>query len=470
MPVSVVTEPETVTIRDAHSSDNSADNGSQKTNPDEASSSGKAETVTAKTDGVVSNGNTVVIDTSVQIGSDGTNGSQVDPTEKTTVVVNLPTNVVKQELEAKKDVSLNVSVPHAAASEVNGNSNLNINVSAEMIQAAKDNGRDITISVYDAETKKKAYQWQFKGEDLLKSSVAVKDVDITMSVHKIPEVPSVNAVAQQKNGLVLSFNYSGLLPSAADIKISAAEKGFKPGDTLWFYYFNPTTNRLESTGNQYTVDADGYIEVKISHCSDYVLIPVLKSSQKSGNVLKLDTTMQYRMCIGKHYYFLAFPGKKENVSARAADSSILKVKLVNAKDRRGWYFEITGLKAGSTDVIVTASDGSVGRFPVTVKSGEMIIDTSSCTLPVNSLYDIGAKTYGSDANRLMAVSSNRKVASVIRLRNGHYQVRGLSLGTAKILFMTIDGKGKVIASADTIINVKKSAKRFGNSARVTVFY
>ena len=457
-----MTEPETVAIRNAGGSDNS-----EHPNPGETSNSGKTEAVTAKTDGVVSNGNTAEINTSVQISGDGINGSP-DSTGKTTVVVNLPTNVVKQELEAKKNVSLNVSVPNSAVAEPNNN--LDINVSAEMIQAAKENGRDITISVYDSDTKKKAYQWQFKGEDLSKSPVEVKDIDITMSVHKITEVPRVDAVAQQKTGLVLSFNYSGLLPSAASIKISAAEKGFKPGDKLWFYYFNPTTNRLESTGNQYTVDADGYITVKISHCSDYALIPILPAVQKPGKTLKLDTTCQYNMVIGGNYYFLAFPGNKVSVSARAADSSILKVKLINAKDRRGWYFEIAGLKAGSTDVIVTASNGSVGSFPVSVKSGEMIIDTSSCTLPVNSLYDISAKAFGSDAYRIRAIASNRKVASVIRLRNGHYQVRGLSLGTAKIIFMTVDGKGKVIASAYTVINVNKTEKRFGNSARVAVFY
>ena len=458
--VSTVTGPKTVTVYHAVSSDNSGNSSS--------SENSGTKTVTAKADGVVSNENTAEINTSVTIGGDEISAPQGDSAVKTVVVVNLPTDVVKQELEAKKNVSLNVSVPYAASAEQKNS--LKINVSAEMIRTAKDNGRDLTISVYDAETRRRAYRWQFKGEDLAKSSVEVKDIDITMSVHKIAEVPPVNAVSPQKNGLVLSFDYSGLLPSAADVKISAAEKGFKPGDRLLFYYFNSAANRLESTGSQYTVDENGDITVKISHCSDYVLMPILPAPQKSGNVLKLDTTIRYNMYTGGNYYFLALTNKKVSVSARAADSSVLKVKLIDAKSKRGWYFEITGLKAGSTDVIVTASDGSAGSFPVTVKSGKMILDTSSCTLPANSLYDISAKIFGSGAGRLRAVASDRKVASVIRLRNGHYQVRALSPGTAKIIFEAVDGKGKVVAAAYTLIHVAKVKKRFGNSARVTVFY
>ena len=110
------------------------------------------------------------------------------------------------------------------------------------------------------------------------------DVNIAMSVHLTTEVPKVNAVTPSNKGLVLSFDHSGVLPSVASVKFSAQEKGFKLGQTLYFYYYNPTTKQIESLGKDaYTVGSDGYVTVQIVHCSDYVLLP------KAARSITLDT-------------------------------------------------------------------------------------------------------------------------------------------------------------------------------------
>ncbi len=267
------------------------------------------------------------------------------------VQIAVPTASVVEQLQnsAVQTVDLTVTVPAAVANNTNANATVTINAAQEVLQAAKDAKKDVTVSVVNAATGNEAYSWTFKGSDLASSTAAVKSVDLALSVKTTAEVSAVNAATPNNKGLVLNFASSnGVLPSNATIKINVADKGYKAGQTLYFYYYNPTTKQLEQVGDSavYTVDADGYVSVTITHCSDYVLLP------KAVRSLALDTTS----------YTIAPKGSYQIGSKlMGADGTTLKVYSTNSgiaavvKLANGNY-QVTGKGTGTAYIMYDVYD------------------------------------------------------------------------------------------------------------------
>ncbi|MCM1468097.1 MAG: hypothetical protein NC086_08110, partial [Alistipes sp.] len=65
------------------------------------------------------------------------------------------------------------------------------------------------------------------------------------------------------------FFYSGKLPGSPWIKIPVGMKW--AGQTLFYYYYNEAEEKLEFVYSA-KVDTDGYLVVKQTHCSDYVIL------------------------------------------------------------------------------------------------------------------------------------------------------------------------------------------------------
>jgi len=309
-------------------------------------------TVTTVPDSITTNGGTTNIDTSVpSITLDNTltstNGDTVDTAKKTNVTINVPTEDIKQQLNAKKNVELTVTVPSEVAKGTNANLAVTINANKDILEAAKANASDVTIKIKDADTQQMAYSWTFKGADLAKSTTPMTDVNISMSVHLTTEVPKVNAITPANKGLVLSFDHSGVLPSVASVKIFALDKGFKPGQTLYFYYYNPTTKQIESLSTEaYTVDADGYVTVQIYHCSDYVLLPNAVRS------LTLDTKSYIMPLKGKYEIGIRMINAKDTTVKvySSTPGMVIVTKLKNGN------YKITGLKKGLTYIMFDVYD------------------------------------------------------------------------------------------------------------------
>lgn len=375
-----VTSPEinvTVKSKTNHNTGNSSG-----TAPYPAAGSGQTETkvnptsntatVTTKPSSVTITGNTVDMEVAIpNITTDNTatsnNGSSLDTAKKADVIINVPTEEIKQQLNAKKNVELTLTVPSDVAKDANANLAVNINANKEVLQAAKENLADVTIKVKDADTQQLAYSWTFKGEDLAKSNVPVTDVNIAMSVHLTTEVPKVNVITPDNKGLVLSFDHSGALPSVASVSFSVLEKGFKPGQTLYFYYYNPTTGQIESLGKDaYTVDAQGNVTVRIVHCSDYVLLP------NAARFLTLDTKTYTMPVKGKYEIGIKLANTQGTTvkvySSTGGVASITKLKNGN--------YQVTGLKSGLTYIMFDVFDEEGKLIPkshasvrLTVKKG-----------------------------------------------------------------------------------------------------
>lgn len=84
---------------------------------------------------------------------------------------------------------------------------------------------------------------------------------------------------------IISFEHEGELGGVANVSLYVGDK-FKPGSILSLYYFNPEKGALEDIENaegvkidiekdhdkyNVLVDEDGYISIKLTHCSEYVL-------------------------------------------------------------------------------------------------------------------------------------------------------------------------------------------------------
>ena len=290
----------TVSSNNSTRSSSTSSSPTAKTEKTETKVDNNTATVTTKPDSVNTNGDTADIQTTVPSVTvdntqSSTNGDTVDPAKKAAVTIKVPTEAIVQQLAAKKNVDLTITVPSGVAANAVSGTAVTILANREILEAAKASLTDITIKIKDADAQQLAYTWTFRGEDLAKSATPMTDVNIAMSVHLTTEVPKVNEITPSNKDLVLSFDHSGVLPSAASVKFSASKKGFQPGQTLYFYYFNPTTKQTESLGKDaYTVDADGNVTVQISHCSDYVLLP------KQARTLTLDTRT-YTMKPNKSY-------------------------------------------------------------------------------------------------------------------------------------------------------------------------
>lgn len=83
----------------------------------------------------------------------------------------------------------------------------------------------------------------------------------------------------------IHFDYEGKLEGEVKVSLNLANQGYTDGQELFFYYFNPTTNKFELVDS--ATYKNGYATFKIEHCSDYVVtsekLPTALTSVKTGD-------------------------------------------------------------------------------------------------------------------------------------------------------------------------------------------
>ncbi len=233
------------------------------------------------------------------------------------VKIAAPAAAIMEQLQnsAVQSVNLTIQVPAAVANNANPNVKVSINADQAVLQAAKDAQKDITLRVTDAQTGKEAYSWTFSGADLKNSVASVTNVNLALSVAPVTSDTAASTVVAGNNaskapsGIMLKFGGSGLLPAPAAVRVYVGNQaGCTPNSKIFLYYLNGTTNALEQLPqSQYTVDADGYVTVIISHCSEYVLLP---QAATNPYPVKSDTSFPVGVKSGKTYtYAMTVTGK-----------------------------------------------------------------------------------------------------------------------------------------------------------------
>ncbi len=226
------------------------------------------------------------------------------------VKIAVPVEAIMEQLNnnAVKTIDLTIHVPSAVANNTNTNVKLSINTPQAILQAAKDLQKDITIKVTDSQTGKEAYSWTFSGIGLKNSVTSVSDVNLAMNAVPVKTdmvanaIVANNTVDKKASGVVLKFSNSRLLPSPAAVKVYVGNhEGCTPNSKVYLYYLNSTTKTLEQMPqNQYTVDANGFVTITISCCSEYVLLP---QAATNPYPVKSDTSFPTGVKNSKSYTF-----------------------------------------------------------------------------------------------------------------------------------------------------------------------
>ena len=218
---------------------------------------------------------------------------------------------------AVQTVALTMKVPALASNSTNTNVKIDISLDPSVLKAAKNAKKNIIIRVVNADTGKEAYSWTFTGSGLADSLAPITETDLALSVEPASEdqttaaVTAENAADKKTSGVVLRFGNNGLLPAApATVRVYVGNQpGCAPNSKVYYYYLDNNTKMLEQMPtSEYTVDAEGYVDVAISHCSEYVLMPKAATNQYP---VKSDTTYALGVKNGKSYTFaIAVSGKK----------------------------------------------------------------------------------------------------------------------------------------------------------------
>lgn len=245
------------------------------------------------------------------------------------------------------------------------------------------------------------------------------------------------------------------------------------GDDIRYNYFmksvcHPTVEPSEPVTSTEFDDKDDSYWKNVSSEEMSALSPTKTPT------ITLDTK-SYSGVVEKDYAFLAKSNIGEYISAKAADSSIVKVSQPQESEK-GWLITLTGLKPGTTTINVKSACGVTTSFPVTYtaktspaikNAGTFTVNTDSYTMAPGNIYQIGAKTTSMKSVAVQCYSSVSGVASVTKLKNGNYQIRGIKPGTTYIMFDIINGRTK-FGHLSIRVDVKKGVKQGGQPKVQTV--
>ena len=116
------------------------------------------------------------------------------------------------------------------------------------------------------------YSWKFLKEENKNVSVEENmyiNNDLRLSIDaSTKDTKRINEKVKNDK-LIITFDYHGMLPLEAKVKIDVSDK-FNDGEKLYLYYYNPDSDEVEYMDNAVFVK-NGSVEFQIKHCSDYFL-------------------------------------------------------------------------------------------------------------------------------------------------------------------------------------------------------
>lgn len=209
-----------------------------------------------------------------------------------------------------------------------------MNLDPQILQLAKQTGKNITVCLADDQTGKENYSWSFNGADLANAGAVQESINLALSIRNIASDAAVNsAIPANGSGTLLTFANHGTLPAPARIKTYVGNQGFVSGQTLYLYCYNSELNRLETVDYPICkVDSNGYANLVITHCSQYVLLP---QQVPAVAALRIDTGKTLSVKAGSTYVFkITAPARPTFVSG---NNSVFKVVSAGSKGNDYFY-------------------------------------------------------------------------------------------------------------------------------------
>lgn len=316
--------------------------------------------------------------------------------------------------------NINVTVPDSLLTNAKI-AGCDITLASDILQTAKDTGKDITVAVKD-EKGTERYSWTFAGSELAASDNEITDLNLSLKVERPVNNSELAKLLKQgtsngndsSNSLVINFSHHGELPSPAKVKLYVGDMGFTAGQTLYLYYYNSETGKLDTLpySSDYQVDSDGYVTISVVHCSEYVLLPQKADSKKITSLLnQIDITAKASVLyLGKTdnstIIDINLPTTLKlvkNLQDSIADSGegavVVSFKSNNLKiaavDSQG-NITAKGIGKAVISVYVTLYSGKtkIVKLPISVKKPYISLTKSIDTLEKGKNFIFEAKAYG----------------------------------------------------------------------------
>lgn len=279
-----------------------------------------------------------------------------------------------------KDIVLNITVPNAL--DLNYKTKIQtITLEKEVIHLAKSGGKNISAIIRD-EKGKENYSWTFKSSILKNSKCKIDDVNLALAVTTIKSLTEDKVMKDQvskisPNGIAIAFSHTGLLPSTAKVKVYVGDKkGFTEGKKVYLYYYNKSVNKLDKLAKEeYKIEKGGYITLNITHCSNYVILPV-RANNARGLLSQVYVPTKQMIKKGKSSLKIVNPSTLKIVSrySKNNDPGVTEA-LVTYKSSKTSVAsissngKITAKKIGTTKIKVNMElqDGTKKSIVVNVK-------------------------------------------------------------------------------------------------------
>ena len=202
------------------------------------------------------------------------------------VLVKLPQETIAGELQKPEVSSVAVEVLIPKAVSDNPNVEVGVSIGKESIQAAKDLGKGLSVTVRNEDGTVDAV-WSMNGQSMQNMPGQAADVNVGLHTAPIqsndPLAQAVSPLAAANgsgNGLVLNIDGSGVLPQAKLTVPATNQTGIKPGDSVTLYRFDEAAKQLIPVpGGTYVVDANGNVTIDLpvkdfaTGPDKYVLLP-----------------------------------------------------------------------------------------------------------------------------------------------------------------------------------------------------
>ncbi len=205
--------------------------------------------------------------------------------QKMDLTVFIPSEEIKKQLSDKsvKEGEIVLNLPESVMEKAKVNLDA-IQLPKEVLDAAKEEGKSIKVSVKTADGKDNA--WSFDEDRLKKSTRPIKDINLLLKTANADKLGKTKAGVLK--GMAIDFKQEGLLPATATVTMNALAEsdktGIKAGSNVYLYGYDKEKGRfLELPITKYVVDELGYIAVDITKGSEYILL----SKKLKTNVVSL---------------------------------------------------------------------------------------------------------------------------------------------------------------------------------------
>ncbi len=319
-----------------------------------------------------------------------------------------------------EQITINVKIPgNVASDKIEA-----IAIPKEVLEAAREAGKDLTITVDGSIS----YQWAFRAENL--ASAQIDDLNLALEVDSEKDAEIKNLLNKDEQGMVISFAQQGEI-HGAKVTIDASKMGWKAGETVTLGCYNPERKELETVG-AYSVGEDGKVAIDPAKGGKYVLW----KKTGSGTAARVDRVELNKTKLTlnvKEAYTL-----KATIKPDGAAGAGLAWK---SEDERIAYVDqkgvVTGKKAGKTKIIATAGD-KTATCTVTVKVpvSKVMLNKTKLTMGVKETFSLKATVKpGNATNKTVEWKSSNK--KTVEVKKGKLSAK--KKGTATIT-ATVDGR------------------------------